>query len=222
MADATLSSTNNFGSRVVELLVPPPERPRQTHLSPIPLSTHEANSRPCTESIPTLPTEAAARHLVDAVNFYVGQTQSLYDSRALLDRLEAFYATPDDASHARALWFLQLMIIFALGKLLLGEFDNGEDPDGPPGMKIFGFAMRNLPALGEQYDQGRLGVETFALVALYLQNVDRHGEAYVYVSDTSSLSDCEPALRSTAGERDLRSNPIWCINSQNRPAQPSV
>lgn len=134
------------------------------------------------QPLPRIPTQAEARHLVDMVQFYVGQTQNHFDSRVFFDRMDDFYRNRDDLARTKTPWFLQMLVVFALGHLFPGDFEAGPGTDDVPGSGLFEFALRNLPSLSEQYSHGSLAVETLALVALYLQNVDRQGEAYVYVS----------------------------------------
>lgn len=116
------------------------------------------------------------------MNLIIGHAQSHYDSRAFSDKVEAFYANQQDPANYRTLWFLEMIVVFAIGKLFSGRFDDGDDQTKTlPGIRLFDYADRNLPTLGEIYKHGRLGVEMFALMAVYLQNVDRKEEAYIYV-----------------------------------------
>jgi proline utilization trans-activator len=131
-----------------------------------------------------LPSKAEAQRLVRIVHFYIGQTQSYYDPRVFSDRLEAFYADQNDQEHTKTLWFLQMLIVLALGKLITGDFDADSESFELPGEKLFNFAVKNIPTLADLYVHGSLAVEVLALAALYSQNIDRQGEAYVYVRST--------------------------------------
>lgn len=180
--DSALSSSHNFGSRVYELLGPLQNGPSRITTQREPASTTEPSSHVYHEPILDQPTETEARRLVDAVNFNIGHIQSHYEPREFLDRMGIVYASQLDSAHTSTLWFLEMVLVLAVGKQFLGEFDEAGSPTDLPGMKLFDFAHRNLPTLSEQFSQGRLGVEIVAFMAVYLQNLDRKEEAYLYVS----------------------------------------
>ncbi|KAH7029866.1 uncharacterized protein B0I36DRAFT_364339 [Microdochium trichocladiopsis] len=183
-ADAALSSSNNFGSRVSQLLGSYPWAHRPSNPERPPPVPNRYN-----EAIPPLPDEAHARRLVDAVLFYVGQTQSHFDPRLFFDRMDLYYAHAHDSAQACTPWFLEMLVVFALGKLFISDFAQGRDHEqGLPGSQLFEFALSNLPNLGQLYAQGTLGVEILALIALYLQNVDRQAEAYIHISTALRLA----------------------------------
>lgn len=127
-----------------------------------------------------IPSESEARRLLKVVVFYIGQTQHHFDPRDFSDRLGSFYVNPQDPSHYATPWYLEMLLVFAIAKLFAGEF--GGDSTELPGAHLFEFAQNRLPTLSELYNQPRLGIELLALLAVYLQNVNRKEEAYVYVS----------------------------------------
>ena len=128
---------------------------------------------------PILPDEDKAYHLLKTVNFFIGHTQHHFDVRDFSDRLGVFYAGNKDPSKVFNLWYLQMILVFAIGKLFSGDFD--DDHRRMPGSALFDYAQRLLPSLSELYAYGRTGVEVLGLVAVYLQNAGRKEEAYIYV-----------------------------------------
>lgn len=74
---------------------------------------------------------------------------------------------------------VQILVILALGKLVRGEQD---DLGLLPGTSLFNFALDFLPSPDELRSQGVAGIETLAIIAIYLQNGDRTDDAATYVS----------------------------------------
>jgi proline utilization trans-activator len=125
-----------------------------------------------------IPTESEARRLLEVVIFYVGETQHHFDVREFADGLGVFYANPQDSVQQQTPWFLEMLLILAIGQLFSGCI---HDQNEIPGSKLFHYAYKHLPTLGELYTHGVLGVEILALVAVYLQNLNRKDEAYLHV-----------------------------------------
>ncbi|KAI9164139.1 transcriptional regulatory protein [Paramyrothecium foliicola] len=218
-ADAALSSSNNFGSRVLELLGPPRSDRRTCNVDVLPTAPQIRQER---GPIPNLPNEADARRIVDAAHFFVGQTQSHCDSRVLLDRMDVFYSQADNTAQTNTLWFLQMLVMFAVGKLFLAECEEGSEADEAPGNKLFEFAVANLPPLSEQYAHRTLAVETLALMGLYLQNIDRQLEAYIYTSTALRLAVAHGFHRKSRVRHLLPSERVqlnrlwWTVYMQDR------
>jgi proline utilization trans-activator len=119
--------------------------------------------------------------LLEVVIFYIGETQHHFDTREFSDNLGLFFTNSPDVAQQTP-WFLEMLLVLAIGKLFSGDFD---DHIEIPGSKLFNYVYANLPTLGELYTYGVLGVEILALVAVYLQNLNRKDEAYLHVCDTS-------------------------------------
>lgn len=127
-----------------------------------------------------MPTEHEAYRLLEIVIFYIGETQHHFDVRQFTDHLGEFYANSLDMTQQSTPWVLEMLLILAIGQLFSGHTDNHPET---PGSKLFNHAYINLPTLGELYKHGALGVEILALVAVYLQNINRKDEAYLHVCD---------------------------------------
>lgn len=136
----------------------------------------------------TLPSEDEARRLFESMTFFIGYTQHHIDTREFSDRLAFFYANLGDTSQAisqvQMPWYLEMLLVFAIGKLFSGGFDGEEKGGGlpVPGASMFAHVQARLPSLSELYGLGKLGIEIHALAAVYLQNANRKEEAYLYVS----------------------------------------
>ncbi|PLB45415.1 hypothetical protein P170DRAFT_243326 [Aspergillus steynii IBT 23096] len=133
---------------------------------------------------PSLPSRSDAYDLLSCVNFYVGQTQQHFDVREASDHLELFFDDRLSSSPTPKLWYIKLVLIFALGKLFEGRFDG----EPLPGDRYFKYAQGLLPSLSELHASKRHGVEALNLVALYLQSVSRREEAYLYVNSALRIA----------------------------------
>ncbi|RSL67364.1 hypothetical protein CEP53_003010 [Fusarium sp. AF-6] len=72
----------------------------------------------------------------------------------------------NDFVQSHELWYVQVVIILATGKLYAANFDQGGHD--LLGQELFDFAQQNFPSMSVQYASGRLGVELNALMAMYL------------------------------------------------------
>ncbi|CAI7586782.1 unnamed protein product [Penicillium pancosmium] len=134
--------------------------------------------------VPNLPGKGDADHLLSCVNFYIGQTQHHFDVREVSDHLALLFDGSLSSSPLSKLWYIKLVLIFAVGKLVEGRFDD----DPLPGDRYFKYAQALLPNLSELHASKRHGVEVLGLVALYLQNVSRSEEAYLYVNSALRIA----------------------------------
>ncbi|KAM0713407.1 hypothetical protein Q7P37_010369 [Cladosporium fusiforme] len=116
---------------------------------------------------------------------YMGVTQHFLDDRAFVDNLILFFRSPRSQSQLRgSLWYLQYLLILAMGKLL----DDTPGATLPPGAEYFAEALRRLPPLHELGAYGAIGVEILALIATYLQWVGKKQDAYLYVGSGVRLA----------------------------------
>ncbi|KAK1853181.1 fungal specific transcription factor domain-containing protein [Colletotrichum chrysophilum] len=190
-ADSTLSSSHNFGSRLQNLL----EHPRLSGREPTPQPRpHAPSSQPRTtkphDDGPALPSEDEGRKLFESMSFFIGYTQHHIDTREFSDRLAFFYANLGDPSQTQTPWYLEMVLVFAIGKLFSGAFDGDDEEVGLPGEGMFRYVQGRLPSLSELFGLGKLGVEIHALAAVYLQNANRKEEAYLYVSGLLAGRGC--------------------------------
>ncbi|KAM5341183.1 hypothetical protein ACJ41O_015292 [Fusarium nematophilum] len=216
-ADSSLSSSHAFGSKVQDLLGPQKQSAGPSNTPPNHFSPSSQTSHPTVDSIPKLPTEQDARRFLEAVVFYIGQTQYHFDAREISDRITSF-STSQEVAHLRTPAFLETIVVVAIGRLFIGEFDE----ESLPGAGLFAFAQKNLPHLGELCALGRLGIELLALLAVYLQNSNREKEAYIYISTALRLAISHGFHRLSGVEHYTHSERVhlnrlwWTIYMQER------
>ncbi|GJC93110.1 fungal specific transcription factor domain-containing protein [Colletotrichum higginsianum] len=163
------------------------------------------------------------------MTFFIGYTQHHVDTREFSDRLAFFYANLGDAAQAQAQtqtqtpWYLEMLLVFAIGKLFSGTFDGDERGGrGLPGSSLFAYVQAKLPSLSELYGLGRLGIEMHALAAVYLQNANRKEEAYLYISSALRLATTHGYHRKTVTHHLLQSEKVhlnrlwWTVYMQER------
>ncbi|KAI3538771.1 hypothetical protein CSPX01_09307 [Colletotrichum filicis] len=190
-ADSSLSSSHTFGSRLQNLLEHPRLGRREPMQPPARSLSQTTTLKPLDDGPAgvggiTLPSEDEARRLFESMTFFIGYTQHHIDTREFSDRLAFFYANLGDTSQAisqaQMPWYLEMLLVFAIGKLFSGGFDGEEKGGGlpVPGASMFAHVQARLPSLSELYGLGKLGIEIHALAAVYLQNANRKEEAYLY------------------------------------------
>lgn len=183
--ESSLSSSNQFGKRVQEVLT----QSGSTRLwdnvtgrsSPQQVGSMCHPTSATATSTPQLPSEDEAFRLLDAVSLFIGQSQRHYDPREISDLVGLLYENTNDPAVSKKLWYMQVILIFAVGKLFAANSERGGHD--VPGSQLFDFAEQNFPAMSVQYANGKLGVELNALMAVYLQMTNRKEEAYLYVGD---------------------------------------
>ncbi|KAK2055294.1 hypothetical protein LY76DRAFT_596179 [Colletotrichum caudatum] len=218
-ADSSLSSSHAFGSRLRSLLEHPRlgGRDRVGHATDLEC---RAALKHRDDALP-LPSEEEARRLFDSMTFFIGHTQHHVDTREFSDRLAFFYSNLGDASQTQTPWYLEMLLVFAIGKLFSGSFDDGER-SGLPGSSMFAYVQSKLPSLSELYGLGRLGIEIHALAAVYLQNANRKEEAYLYISSALRLATTLGYHRKSGTGHLLQSEKVhlnrlwWTVYMQER------
>ncbi|KAH6887600.1 hypothetical protein B0T10DRAFT_530032 [Thelonectria olida] len=225
-SEPSLSSSHAFSSKVQDMLMRSRlNRQADSQSSSSRLVNIDTNTSlfglpsRAEKSLPQLPPEREAHRLFEIVNLYIGQTQNHYDPRELSDRMGLLYGSGSDSIQTHDLWCMEIIIILAIGKMLTADFDD----DGVfPGIKLFEFAYQNFPPLSVHYSQGRLGVETHALMAMYLQMANRKEEAYLYIATALRLAVLCGYHQEEAVAKCLRSERVhlnrlfWTVYMQER------
>lgn len=125
------------------------------------------------------PSLSEAHALLDTVLRSVGKLQHLFEPRALSDRLSMTYAQPPSPTHAKDMWYIELLMVFALGELLQGRLRSGVIF---PGADFYLEAEKHLPEFSSLRENGIQAVEVIGMMTFFLQCADCRDDAYVYVS----------------------------------------
>ncbi|KAJ5731835.1 hypothetical protein N7493_003316 [Penicillium malachiteum] len=192
----TLGSSQNFGSRIQDLLerqidhsslmssTPQGQAPRFSpsgeRLFPerrAPLKPRQVQGSSVINGL-HLPSVEKGYQLLDTVLLYLGDAQHYFDARDLSDQLMVFYRNSFDEIQRTSIWYLHILLVFAIGKLLRGDLD---ETTGPPGFDLFKEALRLLPDMSEIRAHGVAGIEILALIAVYYQNIDQKDDAASHV-----------------------------------------
>ncbi|KAM0331160.1 hypothetical protein ACHAPQ_006123 [Fusarium lateritium] len=223
LAGSSLSSSHTFGSRVQDLLGssrPESEQTSKPWISPE--ANNEIISNPwrlSSSDFPKLPPRNEAQRLLDTALFYIGQSQHHIDAREFSDKMWAFYQNRDDPAQMESLWVLEMILMIAIGTL----FDaNPVGNDDFSGVALFDYAHRNLPTLSDLRFDGKLGIEIYALFAIYLGNMNRKEEAYLYISTAMRLAISQKYHRVCGTRHLMQSERVhmnrlwWTIYMQER------
>ncbi|KAK3343419.1 fungal-specific transcription factor [Lasiosphaeria hispida] len=125
-----------------------------------------------------LPPLDVARRLFAAQYTYLGTIFAFTDPESF-DRelLAAYHGQPNLADKDACLAYAKVLIILAFGKLY--SVNQWIDYKGPPGFEYFTQALQLLP---DAHEAGSiLCVETLTLIGYFLQNMNRHDAAFLYV-----------------------------------------
>ncbi len=163
--------------------------------------------RPLRSKTFRLPPIDIARQYFFAQHMYIGTIFAFSDPAAFEKQLEYVYDGPPNVNDIQScLTHAKILVIMALGRLYSvnrskgnGESDSNDDDDNdesdhgndndngirkqhsdhPPGFGYFSHALVLLPDVHEK--GSILGVETLAYVGYFLQNMNRHDAAYLYI-----------------------------------------
>ncbi|OLN89938.1 Proline utilization trans-activator 3, partial [Colletotrichum chlorophyti] len=121
-----------------------------------------------------LPNLQEAEELLDIVLNSLGNIQHLFEPRAFCDRLSEFYSATIDRTD---IWYVELLIVLAIGKLLRGRPDSAGTL---PGMDLYQEAERHLPGMMSLRREGMTAIEILSMMAFFLQCADLREDAYVH------------------------------------------
>ncbi|RSM09441.1 hypothetical protein CEP52_004071 [Fusarium oligoseptatum] len=165
------------------------------------------------------PSEEEANQLLELVVLNVGISQHLFDIRSFSDSLSRLYRDTGNETPIRGLWFVQVLFVLAIGKLLrAGTVEDSE----VPGVAFFNEAMKHMPAMSDMKKHSVLGIEVVGLAALFLQVADRKDEAYLYASMALRLAISHGMHKSTGNGKFSRSESVhrsrlwWSLYMQER------
>ncbi|KAK0638952.1 fungal-specific transcription factor domain-containing protein [Cercophora newfieldiana] len=125
-----------------------------------------------------LPPLDVARRLFAAQYTYIGTIFAFTDP-ASFDRelVAAYHGQPDVSDKDACLAYAKVLVTLAFGKLY--SVNQWIDYRGPPGFEYFTQALQLLP---DAHEEGSiLCVETLALVGYFMQNMNRHDAAFLYI-----------------------------------------
>ncbi|KAF3386956.1 hypothetical protein F1880_001157 [Penicillium rolfsii] len=136
-----------------------------------------------------LPSLNHALHLFQVVQFHLGQAYRFFEHDSFIARIRHFYNSPPDgmATEPR-FWFVQFLMVLALGNAFLSRPRNQKDP---PGSKYFARAMLAMPNYTSTGKDSLLAIEALALVALYLYAIDHREAAHVHVCHAIRIAQLE-------------------------------
>ncbi|GJN83284.1 hypothetical protein PLIIFM63780_006832 [Purpureocillium lilacinum] len=213
-ADSSLSSSYTFGSRVQRLFQgsrPAQQRDDVGCCAGEPCQSSRSTTR--IFDLPSFPSEKEALELLETQVFYIGYTQNHVDVREISDKIGLLFANKEDPAVTESLWTLEILLICANARLFKGDFGSGAHAtDNFPGYSLFSHVCDRIPSLSQLYSFGRSGVEVLALVAVYLVNINRKEEAYVYISTALRLAISHGFHKKSAKSRLLQSE----VNHTNR------
>ncbi|KAL7908500.1 fungal-specific transcription factor domain-containing protein [Trichoderma velutinum] len=165
------------------------------------------------------PSLAEAHLLLDKVLNSLGSLQHLFEPRSFADRLSLAYEGGSACINKQDFWYLEYLMVLALGELLLGKLRTNQVL---PGMDYYLEAVDYLPNFTALRSRGVMAIEVLALMAFYLQCADRRSDAYLCTSMALRLAVSDGMNRETTTNNMMRSEMIhrnrlwWTIYMQER------
>lgn len=127
-----------------------------------------------------LPSLNYALYLFQTVKFHLGRAYRFFDEELFINHIHEFYnSTSNEKAVEPRFWFVQFLMVLALGNAFLSRPRNQKDP---PGSKYFSRAMSAMPNYTSTGKDSLLAIEALALVGLYLYAIDHRESAHVHVS----------------------------------------
>ncbi|EPE02607.1 c6 transcription factor [Ophiostoma piceae UAMH 11346] len=176
-----------------------------------------------------LPPVDVARHYFFSQHMYIGTIFAFSDPDTFEKQLDhAYEHSPPDLGDAQScLTYAKVLMILALGRLYSVNRQTSEktserlEEDHPPGFVYFSNALALLPDVHEP--GSILGVQTFAYVGYFLQNMNRRDAAFLYIGIALRMAiglgmhQELPATSSASDtEREHRRRVWWSIYSLDR------
>ncbi|KAL7914114.1 hypothetical protein GGI35DRAFT_235735 [Trichoderma velutinum] len=134
-----------------------------------------------------LPSLGYSLYLTETVKFYLGPMYHLYDEDIFRQQLHDFYVMGPWVEPPRSsrLWFIQYLLIMALGKALILPASSDKRPTGCDYVLR---AIELLPDVHVYYTDSILSVEILCCLSLYLQSIDHRNAAYNYIGQALRIA----------------------------------
>ncbi|KIX00026.1 uncharacterized protein Z518_10953 [Rhinocladiella mackenziei CBS 650.93] len=131
-----------------------------------------------------LPSIDYTLYLMNAVKFHTCQMYRPFDDEEFTRNLYEFHQLGLEKINSSRLWFVQFLLIVALGKAMVITV---KDPTTAPGSLWFQRAMSLMPDFVRLQRESALAIQVLCLVALYLVSVDMKEAAYGYIGQAVRL-----------------------------------
>lgn len=126
-----------------------------------------------------LPSIDHALYLLNGVKFHIGQMYHLFDETEFMSHFHDFYRNPAEKAESRRIWFVQFLVLLALGKAVSVAPLKGAS--SLPGANFFIRAMNLLPDSSYLFRDALTAIEALIAISLYLQLADMRNSAFIHV-----------------------------------------
>ncbi|KAL2206858.1 hypothetical protein CC79DRAFT_1370256 [Sarocladium strictum] len=125
-----------------------------------------------------LPSREYAKYLAETTLFHLGQLYHIFDRNSFMASLDTFYDNDRRMTPENKLWFIQLLLTIAFGKLFLRKPLSAL---GPPGASDFLSALKMQSDMLDYWDDPLTWVENLCLISIYLNTADMRASAYSFI-----------------------------------------
>ncbi|EXJ81855.1 hypothetical protein A1O1_07920 [Capronia coronata CBS 617.96] len=131
-----------------------------------------------------LPSIDYTLYLMNTVKFHTCQMLRPFDAEEFTRNLYEFSEQGVAKIESSRLWFVQFLLIVALGKAMLVVL---KDPSTPPGSAWFQRAMSIMPDSVRLLREPTLAIQVLCLVTLFLMSIDMKEAAYGYIGQAARI-----------------------------------
>lgn len=136
-----------------------------------------------TQSLPNLPSQDFAIHLINTVKFHCGTMFYLFDEQRFMAQFALFHETSGNHADISPLWYVHYLLILAFGKAFVVQVSKSPRP---PGAEFFVCAMKLLPDLSFYKGDPHEKIQVLCCIALYLQCIHCRPAAHNTVSTAAN------------------------------------
>ncbi|KAK1452546.1 hypothetical protein CMEL01_16740 [Colletotrichum melonis] len=138
-----------------------------------------------------LPPMDHALFLYNTVKFRLGELFCIIDEPGFLEKFYLFHRNPSETAQEHRLWFIEYLLILALGKALTSGYrSTSRAKKTLNGAYLAARALSLLPdvAFLQNKRPALLAIRVLALSALYLHAIDMRSSAYQYIGQAFRLA----------------------------------
>ncbi|KAG5655305.1 hypothetical protein KAF25_010457 [Fusarium avenaceum] len=180
------SGSDAFGTEIQSVLAAQAQlKPGTGSSCSLPLGSPHQVDPSALANLQRWPSEEEAQDLFELVIINFGVSHQLFDIRSVSENISRLYYNTANNISLQGLWFVQVLFILAIGRLLQAGAGEGDEV---PGSALFNEGKKHLPQMDEIRGEKISSIELYGLGATFLQISDRKEEAYLYASTALRLA----------------------------------
>ncbi|KIV89326.1 hypothetical protein, variant [Exophiala mesophila] len=136
-----------------------------------------------------LPSLDVSLYYLQSVKFRTNPLFYLFDEHEFTKSVHEFYKSPLLYARAKPIWFIQYLVIMALGKALVSRSQPAASQNvTSAGSHLLTRALRLLPDITHLAEEPIDATEILCAIALYLQSIDHRCAAHIYIGQALRMA----------------------------------